>query len=58
MITHLSESRDEINQVLAQHGTRPVAYLDGLGCCLNERLIADHCVFLSEEEMTFWRPET
>ncbi len=50
MITHLSESRDEINQVLAKHGKRPVAYLDGLGV-LNERLIADHCVFLSEEEM-------
>jgi len=50
LITHISETKTEIEQVLSKHNMRPVEYLDSLGM-LNERLIAAHCVYLDDEEI-------
>jgi 5-methylthioadenosine/S-adenosylhomocysteine deaminase len=50
MIIHLSESQDEVNQVRERYGVSPVEHLEKLGL-LSPRLIADHCVVLTEEEM-------
>ncbi len=49
MVTHLSENRAEVQEVLARYGRRPVAHLASLGV-LHERLIADHCVDLDEQD--------
>jgi 5-methylthioadenosine/S-adenosylhomocysteine deaminase len=50
MIIHLSESQDEVNQVKERYGLSPVDHLEKLEL-LSPRLIADHCVVLTEEEM-------
>jgi 5-methylthioadenosine/S-adenosylhomocysteine deaminase len=50
MIIHLSESRDEVNQVKERYGLSPVDHLEQLEL-LSPQLIADHCVVLTEEEM-------
>jgi 5-methylthioadenosine/S-adenosylhomocysteine deaminase len=50
MITHLSESQDEVKQVKELYGTSPVTHLEKLGL-LSDHLIADHCVVLNDEEM-------
>jgi 5-methylthioadenosine/S-adenosylhomocysteine deaminase len=50
LIIHLSETESEIKLVKEKHGLTPVFYLDHLGV-LNERLIADHCVKVTEDEM-------
>lgn len=46
---HLSETRKEVEDCLALHGMRPVAYLDSLGV-LSPDLIAAHCVHINEQE--------
>jgi 5-methylthioadenosine/S-adenosylhomocysteine deaminase len=50
MIIHLSESQDEVNQVKERYGLSPVDHLEKLEL-LSPRIIADHCVVLTEEEM-------
>jgi 5-methylthioadenosine/S-adenosylhomocysteine deaminase len=50
MIIHLSESQDEVNQVRERYGTTPVLHLERLGL-LSSRVIADHCVLLTGEEI-------
>jgi 5-methylthioadenosine/S-adenosylhomocysteine deaminase len=50
MIIHLSESQDEVNQVKERYGLSPVDHLEQLEL-LSPRLIADHCVVLTEEEI-------
>lgn len=50
LITHLSESEDEVRQILKLYGRRPVQHLESLGL-LSPRLIADHCVALDERDM-------
>ena len=47
--THVSETRQEVDDCLKQHGTTPVRYLDSLGI-LGPDVIAAHCVHLDEEE--------
>jgi len=47
---HLSETLDEINEIIKNNGKRPVYYLDQLGF-LNENLIASHAVHLEKGEM-------
>ncbi len=47
---HLSETEDEVQQVLNKYQNRPVAHLDKLGL-LGPRLIANHCVVLDERDM-------
>ncbi len=47
---HLSETREEVDAILAKTGKRPAAYLDGLGILTN-RLIAAHAIHLTPEEI-------
>ncbi|MFO7760741.1 MAG: amidohydrolase family protein [Thermodesulfobacteriota bacterium] len=49
-VIHLSESKDEVDSVMRQYGRTPVHHLDHLGI-LDERVIADHCVILSDPEI-------
>jgi 5-methylthioadenosine/S-adenosylhomocysteine deaminase len=48
--THLSETREEVGEVMRKTGLRPVQYLDGLGL-LDDLLIAVHAVHLEEDEI-------
>jgi len=50
LITHLSESPDEVAGIQETYGTTPVRHLERLGL-LSEGLIADHCVALENEEI-------
>ncbi|MDH7500162.1 MAG: amidohydrolase family protein [candidate division NC10 bacterium] len=47
---HLSETREEVQECVKEHGVRPVEYLERLGF-LSPNLIACHCIWLHEEEM-------
>ncbi len=47
---HVHETRDEVNQGVAEHGKRPLARLDELGL-LNPNLIAVHMTQLEDEEI-------
>jgi len=47
--THASENRDEIALVEEERGRRNIAYLNDLGLC-SQNLILAHCIHLSEEE--------
>lgn len=48
--THASENRHEIEVVKRERGMRNILYLNDLGLC-NEDLILAHCVHIDEEEM-------
>ena len=50
LIIHISETESEVKLVKERYGRTPVFHLDHLGV-LSERLIADHCVKIAEEEM-------
>ncbi|HSS42919.1 MAG TPA: amidohydrolase [Solirubrobacterales bacterium] len=47
---HLSETEGEVQDCLAEHGTRPAFYLDRLGL-LSERTVLAHGVWLDPEEL-------
>ena len=47
---HLSETREEVDEVMNKTGKRPVHYLDELGL-IDETLIASHAVHLDDNEM-------
>jgi len=47
---HLSETEQEVDDCLAEHGIRPAAYLDRLGM-LGERTVLAHGVWLDEGEL-------
>jgi 5-methylthioadenosine/S-adenosylhomocysteine deaminase len=49
-VIHLSENEEEVNGTVERYGTRPVMHLENLGL-LDERVIADHCVMLNNEEI-------
>ena len=49
-VIHLSETQDEVAGCLEQHGASPVHHLDRLGI-LDSRVIADHCVVLTDDEI-------
>jgi 5-methylthioadenosine/S-adenosylhomocysteine deaminase len=49
-IIHLAETKDEIEQVKARYGKTPVKHMDSLGI-LDSSVIADHCVWLEEDEI-------
>jgi 5-methylthioadenosine/S-adenosylhomocysteine deaminase len=49
-VIHLSENRDEVNTCMDQYGCSPVQHLEKLGL-LNERVVADHCVMVSDDEI-------
>ena len=48
--THLSETREEVEEIRKKTGQKPLKYLDSLGLA-NENLIAAHAVHLDNEEM-------
>lgn len=54
MHTHLSETRKEVDDCLAQYGTTPAFYLEKLGFFKNPSFLA-HCVHLTDDEMKFLR---
>jgi 5-methylthioadenosine/S-adenosylhomocysteine deaminase len=47
---HLAETRWEVEKIMAEKGTSPVAYLADLGV-LSEHTIAAHCVHVSPEDI-------
>src|SRR6185312_16800675 len=47
---HLSETEQEVDDCIREHGLRPAAYLDSLGALGPLTLLA-HGVWLDEEEM-------
>lgn len=47
---HLSETKWEVEEAMKQHKLPPVLYLDSLGF-LDNRVIAAHCVWLTDEEI-------
>ena len=49
-VIHLSENQDEVNTCMERYGCSPVMHLDKLGL-LNERVVADHCVMVSDDEI-------
>ena len=50
LITHLSETMSEVNDIKERYGRRPVDHLQALGL-LGAHLIADHCVHLEKSEI-------
>jgi 5-methylthioadenosine/S-adenosylhomocysteine deaminase len=52
MVIHLAETEREVAEVREKYGRTPVAHLANIGF-LSPSLIADHCVVLTEEDMTF-----
>lgn len=49
-ITHLSETEEEVKGSFEQYGVSPVMHLENLGL-LDNRVVAGHCVILTEKEM-------
>ena len=47
---HLSETREEVDEILSDKKKRPVDYLEGLGL-LTDQLVVSHAIHLSSEEM-------
>lgn len=52
--THLSESREEVKNSLAQYGKTPVKHLEDLGV-LNYPTVVAHGVYLTDEDMDILR---
>jgi 5-methylthioadenosine/S-adenosylhomocysteine deaminase len=48
---HLSETEWEVNEIISKHGKRPAEYLESIGF-LDKRVIAAHCVWLNEDEIS------
>lgn len=52
--THLSETRDDVKQMVKKYGKRPVKHLDSIGF-LGPEVLAAHCVWLTENEIKLLR---
>ncbi len=50
LVTHLSETRNEVDQIKEKYGKTPVQHLAELGV-LSDSLVAAHCVVLTDEDM-------
>ena len=50
LIIHMAETRTEIKEIKEKYGRFPFAHLDSLGV-LGPHVIADHCVFVDEDEL-------
>ncbi len=50
LVIHLSENKEEVKGAKEQFGSSPVIHLENLGI-LDERVIANHCVELSDSEI-------
>jgi 5-methylthioadenosine/S-adenosylhomocysteine deaminase len=51
IVTHISETKREVEDSIKDKGTSPVKYLDGLGF-LNNRVIAAHMVWPAQDEFS------
>lgn len=49
LVIHLSETAHEVDQIIKEYGRTPVGHLEKLGV-LSSRLLACHCVVLSDED--------
>ncbi|OGR06860.1 MAG: S-adenosylhomocysteine deaminase [Deltaproteobacteria bacterium RIFOXYD12_FULL_50_9] len=49
-VIHLAETQMEVEGALANFGKTPVMHLEALGL-LDERVVADHCVVLTQQEI-------
>lgn len=50
LVLHLSETHDEVERIQSKYGVSPVRHLADLGL-LSPRLLACHCVVLSDEDI-------
>ena len=50
LIIHMSETRNEIREIKEKYGKKPFEHLKSLGV-LGPHIIADHCVWVDEDEM-------
>lgn len=50
IVTHIAETKKERDDILKDKGATPVKYLDQIGF-LNDRVIAAHTVFVTDEEI-------
>ena len=51
--THISETRDENDQILAKYGKSPTQWLESLGV-LENRVLAAHSIHLDEQDMRIY----
>ena len=51
--THISETLDENDQILARYGKTPTQWLESLGV-LENRVLAAHSIYLDEEDMRIY----
>ena len=51
MHTHLSETKQEVEDCIKEHGTTPLHYLDSIGAFKDVPSILAHCVHLSTSEI-------
>jgi 5-methylthioadenosine/S-adenosylhomocysteine deaminase len=49
--THVSETREEVDESYRTHGISPVRYLEELGITEHRHLLAAHCVHVNEEDI-------
>jgi 5-methylthioadenosine/S-adenosylhomocysteine deaminase len=50
LVTHVAETRSEIEEIQKKYGKTPLAHLNSFGM-LGPHLVADHCVHLGEQDM-------
>lgn len=50
IVIHVAETKKELNDITAQKGLSPMAYLDKIGF-LNDRVIAAHTVYVNDSEI-------
>ncbi len=50
LITHVSETQEEVSNIREQYGVTPIHHLEKLGL-LSSSLIANHCVVLEDDEI-------
>jgi 5-methylthioadenosine/S-adenosylhomocysteine deaminase len=50
LVIHMAETRQEISEIREKYGKSPFAHLEALGI-LGPHVIADHCVFVDEQDM-------
>ncbi|RLG55970.1 MAG: hypothetical protein DRN99_01105 [Thermoproteota archaeon] len=48
---HLSETKDEVEEIKQKHNATPTGYLESIGFFEGNRVNAAHCVWLTEEDM-------
>jgi len=50
ILMHISETREELEEIRRRHGLTPIGYLERIGI-LSPRLIAAHCVHVDKDDM-------